>query len=166
MDNLKIEKENYENKERNHYFIKYKIDNLPNFYKSKLDYISSSKIYFDVENDEKPIVYSQKSSLEKTEQNYFIQYKIKRNYEEENKTEENAALFIFLIDQSGSMSGTSIKIAANALKLFIQSLPAKSYYQIIGFGSTFRKYDEFPKEYNQKNIDESFKQIKELKADL
>jgi hypothetical protein len=27
MDNLKIEKENYENKERNHYFIKYKIDN-------------------------------------------------------------------------------------------------------------------------------------------
>ena len=166
MDNLKIEKENYENKERNHYFIKYKIDNLPNFYKSKLDYIPSSKIYFDVENDEKPIVYSQKSSLEKTEQNYFIQYKIKRNYEEENKTEENAALFIFLIDQSGSMSGTSIKIAANALKLFIQSLPAKSYYQIIGFGSTFRKYDEFPKEYNQKNIDESFKQIKELKADL
>jgi Mg-chelatase subunit ChlD len=42
--------------------------------------------------------------LEKTEQNYFIQYKIKRNSEEENKTEENPALFIFLIDQSGSMS--------------------------------------------------------------
>ena len=166
MDNLKIEKEYYDNKEKNNYLIKYKIDKLPTFYEYNLDYIPSSKIYYEIEDDEKPIVYSQKSSLEKAECNYFIQYKIKKNSEEENNIEENPALFIFLIDQSGSMSGTSIKIAANALKLFIQSLPAKSYYQIIGFGSTYRKYDEIPKEYNQKNIDESIKLIEKLKADL
>ena len=64
------------------------------------------------------------------------------------------------------MSGKPIKIASNALKLFIQSLPSKSYYQIIGFGSTFKKYDKTPKEYTQKNIDESLALIDTLKADL
>ena len=166
MENLKLQKEQYENEKKNEYYINYTIDNLPNFSKYNLDYIPSSKIYYEIDNDEKPIAFSQKSSFDQSEQNYFIQYKIKKNLKEENKDEENPALFIFLIDQSGSMSGSSIKIAANALKLFIQSLPAKSYYQIIGFGSDFKKYDEVPKKYNQKNIKESLKQIEELKADL
>jgi len=48
------------------------------------------------------------------------------------------------------MSGAPMKIASSALKLFIQSLPSKSYYQIIGFGSTFVKYDKSPKEYTKK----------------
>jgi len=95
MDNLKIDKENYENKERNHYFIKYKIDNLPNFYEYILDYIPSSKIDYNIKNDEKPNVYRLKSSLEKTEQIYFIQYEIKRNSEEENEAEENPLFLYF-----------------------------------------------------------------------
>ena len=166
MDNLRIVKEKYENKENNNYCIEYKIDNLPNFNEYYLDYIPSSKIFFQIENDEKPIAYRQKSTFDRSEQNYFIQYKIKKCLSEENKDQENPALFIFLIDQSGSMSGSSIKIAANALKLFIQSLPAKSYYQIIGFGTKFRKYNEVPKKYNQKNIEESIRQIEQLRADL
>ena len=64
------------------------------------------------------------------------------------------------------MSGSPIRIASNALKLFIQSLPSKSYYQVIGFGSTFVKYDKIPKEYIQNNIDESLNLIGKLKADL
>ena len=168
MENLKISTEKYENKERNSYIITYKIDKLPKFEKNKLDYIPSSKIYFKIENDnDEPFIYSQKSTLNKDEKNYFIQYNIKTNkIDEEQTTEEKPALFIFLIDQSGSMSGKPIKIASNALKLFIQSLPSKSYYQIIGFGSTFKKYDKAPKEYTQKNIDESLALIDTLKADL
>ena len=162
MDNLKIQKEQYEDEKKNEYYIKYTII----FSKYKLVYIPSSKIYYEIDKDEKPIAFRQKSSFDQSEQNYFIQYKIKKNLKEENKDEENPALFIFLIDQSGSMDGSSIKIAANALKLFIQSLPAKSYYQIIGFGSSYVKYNEVPKKYNQKNIKESIKQIEELKADL
>ena len=50
------------------------------------------------------------------------------------------------------MAGSPIKIASKALLLFLQSLPAGSYYQIIGFGSQYRLYDDKPKEYNQKNI--------------
>ena len=75
-------------------------------------------------------------------------------------------MFIFLIDQSGSMYGLGIAIVRKALNLFMQSLPANSYYQLIGFGSIFVKYDEIPKEYNQKNIEESLKAIENLEADL
>ncbi len=152
MKNLKITTEKYENKKRNSYIIKYEIDKLPEFSPYNLDYIPSSKIYFKAENDnDKPVVYTQKSILNKDNNNYFIQYNIKtKKIDEEQNTEENPALFIFLIDQSGSMSGAPMKIASSALKLFIQSLPSKSYYQIIGFGSTFVKYDKSPKEYTKK----------------
>ena len=47
------------------------------------------------------------------------------------------------------MRGSSIKVASKGLKLFLQSLPAKSYYQIIGFGSYYNAYDKTPKEYTQ-----------------
>ena len=73
-------------------------------------------------------------------------------------------MFIFLIDQSGSMSGNAIKIASKALLLFLQSLPVGSLYQIIGFGSNYKKYDEEPKEYNEENIKKSLKLIEEIKA--
>ena len=54
-----------------------------------------------------------------------------------------------ILDQSGSMNRSSIKVASKGLKLFLQSLPAKSYYQIIGFGSYYNAYDKTPKEYTQ-----------------
>ena len=76
------------------------------------------------------------------------------------------AVFIFLLDQSGSMRGSRISIAKKALKIFLQSLPAKSYYQLIGFGSKFRKYDEVPKEYTKKNIEQTLYQISQLDANL
>ena len=64
------------------------------------------------------------------------------------------------------MDGTPIKLASKALLLFLQSLPANSYYQIIGFGSKYEKYDKIPKKYESKNIKESIKLIENLKADL
>jgi hypothetical protein len=76
------------------------------------------------------------------------------------------ALFIFLVDQSGSMEGEPMTIVSKALKIFLQSLPVGSLYQIIGFGSTYRKYDEIPKEYTKDNIKESLKIIDGLNADL
>ena len=165
---LKIIEEKYLVNEKNKYMIQYQIisdlNKNESYYYSNDEYIKSSKIYFYIEDNKKnePIIYYQKSILNKNENNYIINYINKQK----NCDETNPALFIFLIDQSYSMSGDSIHIVSKALELFLQSLPVDSYYQIIGFGSNFIKYDETPKEYTKTNIENSLKIIKTLDAEL
>ena len=93
------------------------------------------------QNLNEPLVYCQKSHNNNDELCYVINYTNKTKVANENLSEINPALFIFLIDQSGSMYGSNIKIASKGLKLFLQSLPPNSYYQIIGFGSIYKAYD-------------------------
>ena len=163
MDNLTITNEKYlDIKSKTNYLIEYEIKNLPKFDSENPEYIPSSKIYFDLELNY-PIIYCQNSTLEPNEKNYCIRYKYKSK---KDKLENNPGLFIFLVDQSGSMDGTPIKIASQSLQLFLQSLPAGSYYQIIGFGTRFKAYDIEPKEYTKENIHETFKKIEDLKANL
>ena len=166
MKDLKIIEEKYQNEKKNEYLINYKIDELPTFsWYNNLDYIPSSKIYFDL-NINEPLALIQNSSIEPKEINYFIQYKYKKDkLNNEDEIVNKPALFIFLVDESGSMYD-SIKIAIKALQLFMQSLPVGSYYQIIGFGTSFEKYDKIPKEYNKENIKESLKIIEKLNSDL
>ena len=58
-------------------------------------------------------------------------------------------LYVFLIDQSYSMGGKLIELVKQALLLFIQSLPEQSYFQLIGFGSDFKKYNLEPVIYGK-----------------
>ena len=160
LKNLKIIEEKYENNNKNNYIIKYEIEKLPEFSFNNNEYIPSSKIYFDFKINE-PLAYYQESSL--NESNYIIHFRYKKEKEEEKL---NPALFIFLLDQSGSMEGNRIQIASKALELFIQSLPVGSYYQIIGFGTSYTIYNDIPKEYNMKNIKISLNKIKNLSANL
>ena len=134
-------------------------------------YIPTSKLLFDLESNNS--VFYQNSIKNKDEQSFIFNYKIMENKDasknkgkNQDDTKLNPALFIFLIDQSGSMSGSPIKVASKALLLFLQSLPAGSYYQIIGFGSSYKIYGKTPKEYNQKNIQESIEIVKYLKGDM
>ena len=170
LKELIISEEKYLNDDKNNYLINYEIQKLPIFSNYHRDnYIPSSKIYFEIEINQnlcEPLVYCQKSSLNKDELNYVIHYTNKTKKTNDNILKINPALFIFLIDQSGSMSGERIKIASKGLKLFLQSLPEKSYYQIIGFGSQYKAYDETPKEYTQENIKKSLEIIDHLNADL
>ena len=77
------------------------------------------------------------------------------------------SLFIFLIDQSGSMSGKPINIVKETLLFFLQSLPKNSYYQLIGFGSNFKYISsKEPLEYTVENVQKTIKKVKKLKADL
>ena len=124
MKELIIIEEKYLNDNKNNYFINYEIKKLPIFSNYQRDnYIPSSKIYFEIEfnqNSCEPIVYCQKSSLNKDELNYVIHYINKTKKANDNISEINPALFIFLIDQSRSMSAQSINIASKGLKLFLQ----------------------------------------------
>ena len=186
-DNLII-KEETNDTDKNIFIIKYEYDKSENFIKEEYTYgddelfdilgihsekyltyntyIPSSKLY--IELDSNINLFSQISSKNKDEQSFILNYK----YTEEGKKSNieniklSPALFIFLIDQSGSMSGSAIKVASKALLLFLQSLPAGSYYQIIGFGTKYKTYDKTPKEYNQKNIEGSIKIVEALKGDM
>ena len=51
--------------------------------------------------------------------------------------------FVFLIDRSGSMAGKRMEVAKDAMKLFIQSIPVGSKFQIISFGSASSKMNLF-----------------------
>jgi len=177
-EKIRITEEKYlDDENKNNYLIKYEYNNIKDnnelfyYYNPKIneyeEYIPSTKIYFDLELNEKIFVFTQNSSLNNKEKCYTIQYRnISKKSDNEEELKLNPSLFIFLIDQSGSMRGTSIKVASRALLLFLQSLPAGSYYQIIGFGSNFKKYDKTPKEYISENIKKSIKLIENLDADL
>ena len=63
------------------------------------------------------------------------------------------------------MQGQSIELVRSALLLFIKSLPIGSYFQFIGFGSNYEKYNDKPVEYNEDNINYIINIINNLKAD-
>ena len=94
------------------------------------------------------------------ETNYYLKY------QQQEEKADTPSLFIFLIDQSGSMSGSSIRIVSEAILIFLQSLTKGSYFQLIGFGSYFRKINDKPLEYNKENVQATMDKIKNLKADL
>ena len=94
------------------------------------------------------------------ETNYYLKY-------QQNETKlDTPSLFIFLIDQSGSMSGSSIRIVSEAIIIFLQSLTKGSYFQLIGFGSEFKKINDKPMEYNKENVKNTMDIINNLKANL
>ena len=192
---VKIKKEFYENlivkeekkdEEKNIFTIKYEYNKKENFikeedvskdinflfgllkqkYKTYNIYIPSSKLYIGLDSNIN--LFSQISQKNNEEQSFVLNYKYTEEGKKYNKKDIklSPALFIFLIDQSGSMSGSAIKVASKALLLFLQSLPVGSYYQIIGFGGKFKAYDKTPKEYNQKNIKESIEIVEKLKGDM
>ena len=169
LKGLEIIEEKFIDEKQNVFLIEYKYNHNSYHYLNlvedeiKIKYIPSSKIYFDVENNLEPIIFSQTSPLYEGLKNYIIQYK---NCDKKEDISLYPALFIFLVDQSGSMEGEPIKVAAKALLLFLQSLPVGSYYQIIGFGSNYELYDEVPKKYEPDNINNSCKLVKKLQANL
>ena len=79
---------------------------------------------------------------------------------------EAACEFIFLVDRSGSMSGSYIRSARETLVLFLKSLPERSFFNIIGFGSDYKKL--FPKSvaYSQETLDKATAHAQQMEADL
>ena len=108
--------------------------------------------------DQKPIPAPEKPDTD-ININYYSKYQT-------NDKSDTPSLFIFLIDQSGSMAGSSMRLVSESILFFLQSLPKDSYFQLIGFGSTFKKINDKPLIYNKENVKNTMDIVKNLKADL
>jgi hypothetical protein len=65
------------------------------------------------------------------------QEEIEETYEDDEGIELSEKEFIFLIDLSGSMYGQPIKLAVQALKVFLLSLPVGSYFNVVAYGTSY-----------------------------
>eukprot|EP00347_Sterkiella_histriomuscorum_P019333 403342045 len=65
--------------------------------------------------------------------------------------------YIFLIDRSGSMRGKRIRLAVQALQLFLHSLPMGCKFNVVSFGSTYTKMFKKSKKYDNKSLQSAIK---------
>ena len=73
---------------------------------------------------------------------------------------------VFLIDCSGSMMGSSIKLARDAINILLHSLPHTAYFNIVRFGSSYKKLFDTSVPYSDETLATAKKAMKNLEADL
>merc|ERR1719375_2771603 len=74
--------------------------------------------------------------------------------------------FVFLVDRSGSMGGAPIRRAAEALELFLRSLPADCSFNVVGFGSHFQPLFAEPRAYAEDSLAAACAYADALQADF
>ena len=72
--------------------------------------------------------------------------------------------YIFVIDRSGSMSGSRMEMAKSALTLFLKSLPVHSKYNVVSFGNRFDFLHNESQAYNKKNLENTLLQVEQMSA--
>jgi len=73
---------------------------------------------------------------------------------------------VFVVDRSGSMEGSSIAEARNALQLCLRSLRPGCYFNVVGFGSSFETLFPESRAYDDASLAEAAKHVEQLEADL
>jgi Ca-activated chloride channel family protein len=73
---------------------------------------------------------------------------------------------VFVVDRSGSMQGSSIAEARNALQLCLRSLPAGSHFNIVGFGSRFEMLFPESRAYDERSLSAANDHVSAVDADL
>ena len=74
--------------------------------------------------------------------------------------------FIFVVDRSLSMNGMYIQSARETLMLFLKSIPEGSYFNIVGFGSSYTTLFKNTVPYDEKHLKKAMKHAQEMQADL
>jgi Ca2+-binding EF-hand superfamily protein len=74
--------------------------------------------------------------------------------------------FLFVLDRSGSMGGGCIRRAAEALQLFLRSLPEECRFNVIGFGSTVEMLFDSPVAYDASSLQIASNHAQSVQADL
>ena len=132
--------------------------NIPKIYKQFNKNLNETSFYLHYINSYNKEI----NNKNEIDENKDIKY-INKNDDDLN---DYPSLFIFLIDQSGSMRGKSIELVKQSLIIFLHSLIPGSKFQIIGFGSFFKYYNEKPLDYIKENVQNSIKLIEEIEANL
>ena len=73
---------------------------------------------------------------------------------------------VFLIDCSGSMMGSSIQLAKEAINILLHSLPASVHFNIIRFGSSYKMLFPESRKYSDQTLREAKSAMSKLEADL
>ncbi len=79
---------------------------------------------------------------------------------------EGPVEMILVVDRSGSMQGSSIAEARNAIQLCLRSLPQGSFFNVVGFGSSFEMLFPESRPYNEETLAEASRHVAVLDADL
>lgn len=74
--------------------------------------------------------------------------------------------FLFIIDCSGSMSGSNIQSAADMLIMCVKSLPSGCYFNVIAFGSHFRQLFHASEKYSKHTVERAVAFANQLQATL
>ena len=80
--------------------------------------------------------------------------------------EQAPSELVFVLDRSGSMGGTSIAEAKNALQLCLRSLPEGSRFNVISFGSTFQSVFPESRQYTNESLVLASAAVAVMDADL
>jgi Ca-activated chloride channel family protein len=73
---------------------------------------------------------------------------------------------IFVLDCSGSMQGTSITEAKEALELSLRALSEKEYFNIFRFGSGYESFSPQSMDYSSKSLDQALQFLRGIDADM
>ncbi|KAF9108977.1 hypothetical protein BGX27_008165, partial [Mortierella sp. AM989] len=73
---------------------------------------------------------------------------------------------VFICDRSGSMSGSRIKLAKSALKVFLKSLPVGVKFNICSFGSSYSFLWDKSRSYTQSNLEEATRHVEAITANM
>lgn len=71
---------------------------------------------------------------------------------------------IFMVDRSGSMSGTSIQLTIQALRVFLKSLPVGVKFNICSFGSHYSFLWTQSQTYNQETLESALSHVESMDA--
>lgn len=74
--------------------------------------------------------------------------------------------FVFVIDRSGSMGGHRMDGAKTTLLLFLKSLPDGCFFNVVGFGSSFKILFEKSQPYNDENLKKATDLAQKMTANL
>ncbi len=74
--------------------------------------------------------------------------------------------YVFLLDCSGSMRGPRIELAKSALRMFLQSLPIDSLFNIVVFGYTYKSFEPASVPYSAESLKRALEYLVKVNATM